>query len=422
MSDISYKVKRALSRGFIVTSGLLMMRLAAFLTSIIIARLSGAETLGQYTLFLTVFILASEIPAAFDTAYLRSIDENSDSNTLSIYQLANLASKLIVLLVVSCIFWALTDVIADFLGKPSSGRIILMAVICGGLNSMYMLMAAIAQQRHDFSKVAILKPVFNALVVITVCYLALTSQEISIERIFNVYLTVGLVLALFTAIYLSTRLSIDDMTKGNIVIYIKTSFILIVSMAIAQIGNRLDVFFLSSYLNYEQLGIYGVALRLSIVVSIFTATIQTIMMPRATAATRDIDKFRRYLSLSGFYGFIQVVCGVVLLFLIEDIILLLFGDGYSDSVLPASILIIQALVVSLGIPFQALLQCGDKPSLMIAISIFRVLVAVPVLIYLVPIYGVVGASISVLITTVLLTFVVIAVAMKLRPVANTRLS
>lgn len=416
MTNIVDKIKRALSKGVVVTSGLLAMRLAAFLTSIIIARIAGVETLGEFTLFLTVFILASEIPAAFDTAYLRSVSDENNANVKSIYQLVNLSSKLVVLLVTSFVFWLLADVVADLLGKPSSSRVILIAIICGGLNSIYMLLAAIAQQRHDFNKVATLKPVFNMLVVVAISYAAVTGHDLDIEYIFNVYLSIGIVLALITTLILAVKFSSNDGAGQDVRSYLKTALTLLVSMAIAQVGNRLDVFFLGGYLDYEQLGIYGAALRLSIVVSIFTATIQTIMMPRATAASRDIEKFRRYLLLSGFYGGIQVVCGIILLFLIEDIMLLLFGQGFSDSVLPASILIVQALVVSLGIPFQALLQCGSKPSIMISISLTRMLVAIPMLIYFVPAHGVVGASVSVLLTTILLTFIIVIVAIRRRPV------
>jgi O-antigen/teichoic acid export membrane protein len=411
------RMKNALGNGAVVTSGLLVMRLAAFVTSVIVARVSGSETLGEYTLFLTVFILASEIPSAFDTAYLRTASDVNDDDHAAMYQAINFASKLAILLFVSTIFWLLSDVIATALDKPSSSRIVLIAVICGGLNSMYMLLAAIAQQRHNFRQVAILKPVFNIFVVMVIFYTAMSQHELNIEYIFSVYLATGFSLAFIAAVILVRKVIASRKVEIDVAPYLKSAFILLLSMSIAQIGNRLDVFFLSKSLDFEQLGIDGVALRLSIVISVFTATIQTIMMPKATAASRNLDAFKQYLRLSSFYGFIQVVCGVVLLFILNDLIVILFGHGFSDSVFPSGILIVQALVMSLGIPFQALIQCGNRPSIMIGISLVRVFVAIPMLMYFIPLYGVVGAATSVLITSFMLTLIIIALALRHKPTA-----
>lgn len=396
-------------------TGLLIMRLAAFAMSVVVARVTGVETFGEFTLFVTIFMLVSETPHAFDTAYLRATGVENDVKSRELYESANIAIKFALTTILGAIFFIFSGLISELFGSPASGRIVLWAIVCGGLNSIYMIMPAKAQQQRDSRGVALLKPIFNLSVLAVTMTGLLFDADIDIEFILRVYLIAGVVLSLWA---ISRTLVISNLCRGNysrIRSYIVVSLTLLMSIAFNLVGNRLDVFFLGHYLDFEQLGVYGVALRMAIVLSVITGVIGTILIPRAAEAASDLRKFKRYLALSCFYVVVQLIGAVVLLLILEPIIATIFGIEYMSAVVPASILICHVLVTSIGVPFQALIQCGDRPGRLIYITLVKIMVSVTLLLYLVPQYGVIGAAGAILISTSVMTLWVLANALRDRP-------
>lgn len=281
---------------------------------------------------------------------------------------------------------------------------------------MYMLIPAMAQQRRDYWTVARLKPIYNLAVLGLISILLIYGMALDIGAIYKVYILVGLVLGLWSIMVTYRGQVFEKTSMKHVRSYLAASSVLLVSTALTMVGNRLDVFFLGHYLNFEQLGVYGVALRISIIISVMTAVMSIVMIPRATEAAADSEKFKRYMALGGFYAGIQLVFGVILLLLVGPLIHVMFGAEYSHAVLPASILIGQVLATSIGIPFQSLLQCGGRPSRMVYIALIRIILTVPLLQWLIPRYAVVGAALAVTTTTLLLTVIMMFLAIKHRPV------
>ena len=409
-------MRRAGSYGLIITAGLLVMRLTAFAISVLIARFSGMETLGEFTLFITLFMLASEIPHAFDTAYLKATGVKDDEELRQLYESANIAIKLALSLALGFVLYMSSRFINEVFDSEVSGQIFLWAVVCGGLNSIYMILPVQAQRRFEGKRYALLKPVFNVLVLTLMLFGLTLGVNIDIEYVLRVYLVVGFVLSLWA---IKNALVIGRLLIGRgseIRAYLAVSMTLLLSVALNLIGNRLDVFFLGHYLNFEELGIYGAALRMSIVISVLTAVMATVMIPKAAAAAEDPAKFKRYISLGAFYSFVQLVGGLLLLLLLEPLMSLVFGDGYLDAVMPASILVCQVLVTSFGLPFQALIQCGERPSQLVYITLAKVIVSAILLFNLVPQFGVIGAALAILVTTILMSFLLVIIAWRARPV------
>ena len=234
-------------------------------------------------------------------------------------------------------------------------------------------------------------------------------------QLYDIYFFVGIVLGAVSLVYIFWNGVGFKSKSKEIRTYLGVAATLLISTALAMIGNRLDVFFLGYYLDFEQLGIYGVALRVSVVISVMTAVMSTIMIPRAAAAATDQLKFKRYVQLGFFYSVIQLVFALILLILIEPLIVLVFGGEYVNATFPAALLILQVLILSVGIPYKALIQCGDRPSRLIYISLIRLIFTVPLMMFLVPHYGVSGAAIAITSTTFLVTMIVIVLAVKYRP-------
>ena len=406
-------MRRASSDGVIIAGGLLVMRLSAFIMSVLMARIAGIEALGEFTLFIAVFMLASEIPHAFDTAYLRAV--GIDSSDKELYESANIAIKLILTTVIGFLFYLFAGFFGDYFDSEITGKILIFAIVAGGLNSVYMIMPTMAQQRRDSKKVALLKPVFNGLVLMAMLASLVFGAEVKIDYVMGLYLFIGVGLSFWAIkqVFLISRLYSAGDTK--IRPYLVVSLTLLVSATFNLVGNRLDVFFLSYLLSFEQLGIYGAALRLSIVVSVLTGVISMIMIPKAAKAAAEPEAFKRYLMLGGFFNAVQIMVGLLLLLILHPLIILVYGDQFLAAKEPAIFLVGQVLVTSLGVPFQALIQCGEKPGTMIYVTLTKITVSASLLYYLVPEYGVNGAAAAILLTTLAMTMLVTVIAFNARP-------
>ena len=137
--------------------------------------------------------------------------------------------------------------------------------------------------------------------------------------------------------------------------------------------------------------------------------------PMATDATSYANKFRRYIALGGFYSICQTIIAVILLIFLETIIIMVFGSAYRAATFPAALLILRVLFLSVGVPYQALLQCGSKPGVLVYISIGRILVSVPFLLYLIPKYGINGAAGAITLSTLFMTSLMFVISFQARP-------
>jgi len=82
---------------------------------------------------------------------------------------------------------------------------------------------------------------------------------------------------------------------------------LVASNALVNFTSRLDVFYLTPFLPFNELGIYGAAVRYSVIAGIITATITTIMLPKAPFAMNDRNRFDKYILEAGGYILLQTV-------------------------------------------------------------------------------------------------------------------
>ena len=390
-------IKFALRSGAVVAVGLILARLFSFGTSATIAQTAGPECFGQYTLFTTFFVMASGIALAFDNTFIRFTNRHADSeHETATFLLLNVAAK--ALFAAGCL--VIGPFIANWISthlfkQPESTHVLTGAFFAAGVVPLFDTVIAFYQSRGRFGIFAVLGPIFNGLIFCGILILSLATNLISIKMITVAYLAVASILAIVTIAWMTQRISVDRASiRRHSRGFFKVCSILASSSLINLIGNRLDVIFLASTLTFVELGDYGVAIRLSVFVSLITAVTRTILMPRAAASIADGSRFRRYLQLAGFYACLQAIAALVFALFAGSLIRSFFGPEYTNAVGPAVVLLLNAVVLGVVGALQALVQCGERPSVLVGLAIAKILASWGLLSLLIPRYGTIGAAIA----------------------------
>jgi O-antigen/teichoic acid export membrane protein len=211
-----------------------------------------------------------------------------------------------------------------------------------------------------------------------------------------VYILAATALALISAGHLLTiRLSMGARPWAQLVNFFRVAAPLLGASVVAQIANRLDVFFLASYVAFADLGHYGVAIRIASVLGMVTGAFAAILTPKAATAIHDRIRLRRYLLIGGFYSVLFTAAAAALLVFIEPVASLLFGEQYRGVEEIAVVLIVTTVLRTYTIPFQAMIPCGPRPTDMVYLSVANLAVTALLLTVLVPRFGVVGGAYAV---------------------------
>lgn len=394
----------------IVGLGVGMVRIFTFITAMLVARVAGATTFGEYSFFSTVFVFVSEMTSALDTAFIAQNISSEQVDSESKYVVVLLLAKLLFTLVLCLIALTASDFLAQFFfGKSQIAPILLYGIISGGIYSVSSTLISLYQKRRQFIKMSLLRALPNLSLLLAVSFVVVIGCTLTGKFIGNVYLIVSCFLAFGTVILLIKKLlSFYKMAFKRLPSFYQIGGVLVVSNALLNFASRLDVFFLTPVITFQELGIYGAAVRYSAVAGIITGVITTIILPKAPLALNGGKKtFNRYIFEAVIYWGLQgiLICGLILY--MDFLIQIMFGAEYLSMKWLAILLLAQVFISSVGVPFQALLQCSRRPSIVLFLSSARLLVAFVLLKILVPLYGAVGGAIAMVSSTCFLTIIMI---------------
>ena len=295
---------------------------------------------------------------------------------------------------VGIIGWVFSEQIAALLfHKPETNGLVRLAIISGGFFSVFGTLIGAYQQSRNFLILSILRPVFNFLVFVLIVLIVTWHAKLSPISVAWTYLWVSVLLSVVAilVIYIKAGMKLtyvyDQVRK-----FIKHAAILIGSSIINLTSGRLDVMFIASMLSMSELGGYGASLRIAMVLSLFTGTFTTILLPRAPAAQVTRENMRKYLVGSLVYMAAFSLIALAVGMYIDEILELAFGEEFIDAGLIGLILIGRVGVSCAGVPFQLLLQCSGRPSLFFSLTVFRMLLDILLLSTLIPQMGVLGAA------------------------------
>lgn len=164
------------------------------------------------------------------------------------------------------------------------------------------------------------------------------------------------------------------------------------------LGLQVDQVLVVSFLVPAQLGIYVVMLSLSRVLTVFQSSVATVLFPKAAGRTQEMA-----LALTGRaarVGTLLTGLGAASIALIGPFLLrLLYGPAYAHSVASLRILLVEVTISGcVYVLAQAFMALG-RPGVVTLLQAVGLGLSVPLMLVLIPRWGIKGAAFSLLLST-----------------------
>lgn len=163
------------------------------------------------------------------------------------------------------------------------------------------------------------------------------------------------------------------------------------------IARNINILTLTRMVSLREVGIYDVALKLSDIMEVFSATSSALLLTSASSLLSKEDGRRFIIERTRILGIFSIVIILVIPFSYY-IIKALFGESYLLSAGIFKILVIGSIFEILSQPFLYTLYSLEKPDKVAAVRIILSVFSVIIAIILISIYNVNGAAISLLIS------------------------
>ena len=172
------------------------------------------------------------------------------------------------------------------------------------------------------------------------------------------------------------------------------------------ISSKADVFILGSLESMSQVGVYAAAFNLSFLMIMVLQVVNLMVSPRLAAAhaENDMCEIKNILQQSRILGFTMALPLFLVFLTFSEFVLGLLGQEYIEGSSTLVILSIGMLVKTLiGSAGNHLLMSGNENTFSY-VMFGSVLFSLPLIFFLVPLYGIEACAIVVALTTVLRSF------------------
>jgi O-antigen/teichoic acid export membrane protein len=174
------------------------------------------------------------------------------------------------------------------------------------------------------------------------------------------------------------------------------------SYGIDLLGNLIlyvDQIILVTLLAPGPFGLYVVAVSLSRMVNVFSASINLVLFPKASSLDHNQAaalSLRVFKVSTG----VAIVCSLFIMLAAPLVIRLLYGSAFVDSIPVFRLLLLEVVIGGAALVLSQSFMAVGKPFVVTISQAIGVVLVIPLIYMLVPIYGPIGAAIALLIPSI----------------------
>lgn len=162
---------------------------------------------------------------------------------------------------------------------------------------------------------------------------------------------------------------------------------------------QVDQVLVVSLLSASAMGSYVVVLSLSRMLNVFQTSVVMVLFPKAAGhAKADV------LAMTGkavrISGLATVICGLLVCVAGPTLLRLLYGSEYVAASGALRILVLEATLSGIVFVLAQAFMALDHPGVVTILQALGLSLSIPMMIWLIPIYGIYGAAVSLLVSTV----------------------
>lgn len=390
---------KTIAHSAITLSGTAVNGILGVLFFIYLARTLGPESFGVISISIVVLTMVSDIADfGINTGLINFVGKLFPSNSEDAFRYLKLGFilKLFISLVVLIIGYYIAPIAASMVFlKPELEFYLKLSFVGVGGAMLFSFGTNALQALQRYKSWALLNIFTNglrllAIVILSTVLLVNTKNSLIIYIIFPFF---GFLVSLF---FLPRKfLFVRDEQKVLKDFFHYNKWVAL-SILIAAVSSRLDSFFTARFLPIDQTGFYSVGVQLSSVLPQFTYAIASVAAPKI-ASYSDKKHLVVYLKKLQLYT-LALAAGVFIISPIAFIVIpLVYTSAYSASIWPFLILLYAQLIFLLSIPsHQTIFYYFSNPKIFVIISAIIMAVLISLNLLLIPIFGIIGAAVSVL--------------------------
>ena len=409
-------MKEIFKGSFVIFIFKILGAISLFSIYIMIPRYYGVETFGIFNLIFALLMIGTVISRiGLDIYVIRIIPTlKNEQKKISLFLKAVLKILFITSLMVTLLIFFISNIIDQYLFKSIDA-------------SAYLTVLALMILPYTFFNVLV--EVFRGLDDIKIySFFRNLSQNGSIALLLAISIFFSLnyhpVYILFTAIGIITISLIfvlyKFLKKRNITIFkdgqyneniLKHSYPMFLTASIMFIMGYIDSFMISYYLNEYQVGIYGACISLSMIITFIPMAIGSYISPKVSQAYANNDKQKVKDIFNDSLKLIATTTVPVFLIILyfSNYFLGLFGTTFTVATSTLLIVSIGFLSESLCGPVGFILNMTDNQHIFMKILIIALLMNIIFNALLIPIYGINGAAIALLLSMLFWTISSLAI-------------
>jgi O-antigen/teichoic acid export membrane protein len=364
----------------------------------LIARYLGKEGFGNYAVvlaFLSFFTAISDLGLYSTTT--REISRPKANETEILGKIFSLR------IIISIFIFLISPLVIWFFPYPLEvKKAIIIVAFSFIFSSTYQILNGLFQKNLAMDKVAIselLGKILQVAFVFFAIQLNLSFLWIIASLLINMTFSFGLIY-FFSRKYSSFKLSIDIPYWKN---FIKESYPLGIAAFVTFIYFKIDTIMLSVLKSSEDVGIYNAAYKIIENITFFPAMIMGLIFPLMSKNIFFNKKIFSNISDKTYKIFWVIVIPLVIgtIFFAEEIIFIIGGADFSDSVLVLRILIFALAFIFFGNFFNAILISANKQKKLMQILFFAAIFNVLGNLIFIPKYSYLAAGVISVLTEML---------------------
>lgn len=249
------------------------------------------------------------------------------------------------------------------------------------------------EEFHLFNRMRYLVPVLSLVLILLLAYLG----ELTPFRAGVAYLIPYIPVTLFAVL---RAIKLYRLKQGRLFnVGRKIMRYGIGSYGIDLLGNLIlyvDQIILVTLLAPGPFGLYVVAVSLSRMVNVFSASINMVLFPKASGLeSKDagVLALRVFKISTGF----ALICSVIIMLAAPLVIRLLYGSEFIDSIPVFRLLLLEVVIGGAALVLAQSFMAIGKPFIVTITQAIGVVLVIPLIYILVPIYGPIGAAVALLV-------------------------
>jgi len=367
---------------------------------VVMARSLGVENFGIFWVAVLTSQMLSDIAnVGTDTGIVRFVGQYARSDIKKALQFLKLGLK--VKLIASVIIISVGFLVSEFvainiLQKPQILEPLRISIAGAGALLLFSFSVSALQALQKFFVWGVVNITLNFTRLVLIGVFAIFGA-VSLKSSLVAFMTLPLFGFLFALIFLPRfwMAKKEGSVKGEFFEYNKWVALVIV---IAAVSSRLDTYITTRLLDLKQVGIYSVAVGLSVIGTQIVAAIATVGAPKM-AQFRSQSEFTAYFKKFQIFVTVLAFAGIGLgIFTAIVGIPLFYGFEYKQAIIPFIILVLAQAVFLISVPTHiSVFYYYSYPRLFVWINIVHLIIIGLIGWNLINLFGILGAAITVLI-------------------------